>query len=115
MRELVGGKNTIRRTAAVLKIPIKRPLPFTFTVVYCLSILCILLYPYSASALEMGECTYIYIYIYISINTHTHIGYVEAEGSTKPPTRGHRSAPPRVRRPGRVTGHSRPFNAELKS
>jgi len=30
MRELVGGKNTIGRTAAVLKSPIKRPLPFTF-------------------------------------------------------------------------------------
>jgi len=29
MRELVGGKNTIGRTAAVLKSPIKRPLPFT--------------------------------------------------------------------------------------
>ena len=27
MRELVGGKNTIGRTAAVLKSPIKRPLP----------------------------------------------------------------------------------------
>ena len=30
MRELVGVKNTIGRTTAVLKIPIKRPLPFTF-------------------------------------------------------------------------------------
>jgi len=28
MRELVGGKNTIGRTAAVLKSPIKRPLPY---------------------------------------------------------------------------------------
>ena len=27
MRELVGGKNTIGRTPAVLKSPIKRPLP----------------------------------------------------------------------------------------
>jgi len=27
MRELVGGKNTIGRTAALLKSPIKRPLP----------------------------------------------------------------------------------------
>ena len=27
MRELVGGKNKIGRTAAVLKSPIKRPLP----------------------------------------------------------------------------------------
>jgi len=33
MRELVGGKNTIGRTAAVLKKPIKRPLPFTVIVV----------------------------------------------------------------------------------
>jgi len=32
MREIVGGKNTIGRTAAVLKSPIKRPLPFTFYV-----------------------------------------------------------------------------------
>ena len=30
MRGLVGGKNTIGRTAAVLKSPIKRPLHFTF-------------------------------------------------------------------------------------
>ena len=29
MRELVGGKNTIGRMAAVLKSPMKRPLPFT--------------------------------------------------------------------------------------
>jgi len=31
MREIVGGKNTIGRTAAVLKSPIKRPLPLPFT------------------------------------------------------------------------------------
>ena len=30
MRELVGSKNTIGRTAAVLKSPIKRPLPLPF-------------------------------------------------------------------------------------
>ena len=30
MRELVGGKNTIGRTAAVLKSPIKRPLTYLF-------------------------------------------------------------------------------------
>jgi len=29
MREIVGGKNTIGRTAAVLKSPIKLPLPLT--------------------------------------------------------------------------------------
>ena len=32
MREHVGSKNTIGRTATVLKKPIKRPLPFTFLV-----------------------------------------------------------------------------------
>ena len=31
MREPVEGKNTIVRTAAVLKSPIKRPLPLPFT------------------------------------------------------------------------------------
>jgi len=30
MRELVGGKNTVGRTAAVLKSPIKWPLPLPF-------------------------------------------------------------------------------------
>ena len=30
MRELVGGKNTIGRIAAVLKGPMKRPLPLPF-------------------------------------------------------------------------------------
>ena len=30
MRELIGGKNTIGRKAAVLESPVKRPLPFTF-------------------------------------------------------------------------------------
>ena len=34
MRELVEGKNTIGRTAAVLKSPIKRPLPYLYLCVY---------------------------------------------------------------------------------
>ena len=32
MRELVGAKNTIGRTAAVLKSPVKRPLPLPLAV-----------------------------------------------------------------------------------
>ena len=32
MRELVGGKNTIGRMAAVLKSPIKQPLPLPIIV-----------------------------------------------------------------------------------
>ena len=36
MRELVGGKNTIGQMAAVLKSPMKRPLPLSFRRTNCI-------------------------------------------------------------------------------